>query len=322
MAPLSPCWHSGVWDLGHQLAEPGCPVSPRRDRTLCPEAPGSRDPRKGWLLPVPPPTCHQHHGPKSSKAPKPPSAPSRGAVSHGGDNIQATAQSQGTSKDRNRRRSQALAPGDALAAAQGHPNRSHLAAVWTRGDSDGDPAVSPRRPRPPHPPGCTAGPGVMGKAAAAGTRRGPFLACPLPQPPPLRGRGQTTPEHRESADATGASASPAGSQHVPDAGVPPGRAPAARQHRPAPAARSLWRGCPRAVAVPAGTASCHPAAPCFPASASHPRWYRRHKAALSLGRPRGVMPASVPGPVPPPLTPLPPQGTAPGDASPCGGAAA
>lgn len=290
-------------------------MSPRWDRTCCPEVPSSRDPRKGWLLPAPPPTCRQHHGPKSSKAPKPSSAPSRGAVFHGGDNIPATAQSQGTSKDRNRRRSQALALGDTLAAALGHPNRSHLAAACIHGgtgDRDGDPAVSPSWPRPPHSPSCSAGPGVMGKAAR---NRDSARAIQRPSPPAAAtaaGTGTSQPRARGKRRCHGGHRVPSGAQHLPDAGVPPGRAPAARQHRPAPAAPLAVARPSPAVAVPAGTASCHPAAPCFPASASHPRWYRRHKAALSLRRPRGVMPASVPGPVPPPLTPLPPQGTAPG----------
>lgn len=181
------------------------------------------------------------------------------------------------------------------------------------GDRDGDPAVSPSWPRPPHPPCRTAGLGVMGKAARSGdTAR----AIQRPSPP---------------AAAT-ATAAGTGTSHPKT----PGKRRCHRGHRvpstypmqeclrdghrlpgsivPLRRPRWLWRGRPRrvAAAVPAGTASCHPAAPCFPASASHPRWYRPHKAALSLRRPRGVMPASVPGPVPPPLTPLPPQGTAPG----------
>lgn len=296
------------WGLGFGTQSP-VRCHPGVTRTHCPEARSSRHPRKGWLLPVPPSTCHQHHGPKSSKAPEPPSAQSRGAVSHGGDTIPATAPSQGTSKDRKRRRSQAPAPGDTLAVAQGHPNRSHLAAVHIQ-RGQGTAVVTLQCPQ--------AGRGRLTHPAAlpaSGSWERDTARAIHRLSPPAVATGTSHPR-AESADATGATVSPAGAQRLPDAGMPPGRAAAARQHRPAPAAPVAVARLSPAVAVPAGTASCHPAAPCFAASASHPRWYRRHKAPLSLRRPRGVMPASVPGPVPPPLTPLPPQGTAPGDTSP------
>lgn len=167
-----------------------------------------------------------------------------------------------------------------------------------------------------------AGPGVMGKAARNRDSARAIQRLSPPAAATAVGTGTSHPRALGKRGCHGGHRVPSGAQHLPDAGVPPGRAPAARQHRPAPVAPVAVARPSPAVAVPAGTASCHPAAPCFPASASHPRWYRRHKAALSLRRPRGVMPASVPGPVPPPLTPLPPQGTAPGDTSPCHGAGA
>lgn len=196
------------------------------------------------------------------------------------------------------------------------------ASTGGTGDRDGDPPVSPSWPRPPRPPSCSAGPGVMGKAARNRDSARAIQRLSPPAAATAVGTGTSHPRALGKRGCHGGHRVPSGAQHLPDAGVPPGRAPAARQHRPAPVAPVAVARPSPAVAVPAGTASCHPAAPCFPASASHPRWYRRHKAALSLRRPRGVMPASVPGPVPPPLTPLPPQGTAPGDTSPCHGAGA
>lgn len=65
--PSAPCQHSGVWDWGHRPAKAGCPMSPRWDRTPCPKAPGSRDPRNGWPLPAPSPPCPQHHDPQLSQ---------------------------------------------------------------------------------------------------------------------------------------------------------------------------------------------------------------------------------------------------------------
>lgn len=70
--PSAPCQHSGVWDWGHRPAKAGCPMSPRWDRTPCPEAPSSRDPGNGWPLPAPSPPCPQHHGPRLSQVLKSP----------------------------------------------------------------------------------------------------------------------------------------------------------------------------------------------------------------------------------------------------------
>jgi len=128
-----------------------CPTSPRWDRTPCPEAPQLQGPREGLAPACPLPTtvlgC-----PKSSKAPKPPSALAQDTVSHGGDSVLAPAWSQGMLKDRNRRRSQALALGDTLVPAWGHPNQSHPAVVWGRGGTGdvGTGMVTPRCPRGGH----------------------------------------------------------------------------------------------------------------------------------------------------------------------------
>ena len=302
--PSAPCQHSGVCDWGHRLAKAGCAISPRWDRTPCPEAPGSRGARKGQLLPVPSPplpvpSTMVPDCPNSSKAPKPPSTLARGAVSHGaGDSVPATAQSQGTSKDRSRWGSQALALGDTLVAAWGHPNQSHCQPCGSVGtwDRDGDPAVSPWWLWPPHPPPAPLAPGSW-ERLRAGTRRGPPCACPLLQPPPPQGRGRATPEHWvnwETAGATGATPSPSRRRELGtypmqeclrDGHRLPGSISLLRQCHRQP--RSPRRGRPQQRQHRPGTASCRPAAPCFPASASRPRWYRGHKAALWLRRPRG-----------------------------------
>lgn len=149
--------------------------------------------------------------------------------------------------------------GSSPGAPQPEPPGSRMHAEGT-GDRDGDPAVSPSWPRPPHPPCCRAGRGVMGKAAR---NRDTARAIPSLSPPAAATAMGTATSHPQSAEKAQMPLGPPCPQHLPDAGVPPGRAAAPRQHRPAPAAPVAVAGPSPAVAVPAGTASCHPAAPLF-----------------------------------------------------------
>lgn len=238
-----------------------------------------------------------------------------------GDSVPATARSQGTPS-----------PGPrGLVMAWGHPNQSHLAAVWVHGGTVdmGTGTVTLRCPHSGHgrlaclllhwPRGswerlCAGratrclSPPVAATAAGTGTSHPRALGelgkrrCHWGHPVPI---------------------APLGARHLPDAGVPPGRAPAARQHLPAPAA-------PPAAPVPAAWPSPAAAAParhrvmpsrsplffclCF----TSPMVPGTQSRIVAPPAPR-LIPASVPGPVPPPLTPLPPQGTAPSPQSGQGG---
>lgn len=95
------------------------------------------------------------------------------------------------------------------------------------------------------PPPALLAPGSWERPHATGTQRGPSSARPLPQPPPPRGRGQASPEHGESAGATGATVSPRETSTYPmqeclrDGHRLPGSIVPLRQPR------WLWRGRPR-----------------------------------------------------------------------------
>lgn len=106
---------------------------------------------------------------------------------------------------------------------------------------------------------------------------------------------------------------PPGAWHLPDAGVPPGWAPAARQHLPAPAVLTavLVSKAWLSPAVPARHHVIPSRSPLFSCLCfASPMVPGTQSSIVAATAPR-VMPASVPGPVPPPLTPVPPQGTAP-----------
>lgn len=243
-------------------------MSPSWDSTHCPEAPSSRDPRKGWLLPVPPPTCH--HGPDSSKASISPvwrcRVPWRGQYpSHGTEpgDIEGQKPTQKPSPGPwGRAGGSPGAPQPESPGSRAHPGGT--------GDSDGDPTVSPSRPRPPHPPGHAAGPGVMGKAARNRDTARAIRACPLPQPP-RRGDGHKPPQSGgkaqmplrpprprrvpartrcRSASGTGtgcpAASSRSGSPGGCGAAVPGGGGGSASRHRVMPSRSPLFSclGCP------------------------------------------------------------------------------
>lgn len=186
--------------------------------------------------------------------------------------------------------------GGGLGTPQPEPPGSRAGPWGDRGhgDRNSDPVVSPWWPRLPHPPPAPLAPGSW-ETLRTGTRRGRPSSCPLSQPPPPQERA--TPEHWvnwESTGATGATLSP--SRHwelgtypmqecLRDGHRLPGSISSLRQCH-----RQPWcprRGRPRQRQCWPGTASCRPAAPCFPASASRPQWYQGHKAALWLCRPRG-----------------------------------
>lgn len=309
-------------------------MSPRWDRTPpTPKSPAPETPgRAGSCLSCP---LRVHCGPRWPQVLESPKASislSSGCrVPWGGDSVLAMAQSQGMSKDRNRQGNQALALGGTLVVAWGHPNQSHLRAVRVHGgdrghgDRDGDPAVALWWPRPPHPPPAPLAPGSW-ERLRVGTCQGSPGACPLPQPPPPRGTGTSHPRALgELGKHSGhwghpVPIAPLGAPHLPDAGVPPGWAPAARQHLPAPAAPpaapipAAWTS--PAAAVPARHRVTPSRSPLFSCLCfASPMVPGTQSRIVAPPAPR-VMPASVPGPVPPPLTPLPPQGTAP---SPRGG---
>lgn len=240
------------------------------------------------------------------------------------------AQSQGTLKDRNHRGNQVLALGDMLVVVWGHSSQSHLAAMWVHGGT-GDMGTGtvtlqcPRDGRGRLTPLLLHWPRGHGKGCAPGRGEG----HPAPVPSCSRhchGHRDEPPEHWVNWEKHGCHwghtvpIAPLGARHLPDAGVPPGRAPAARQHLPAAAA-------PPAAPVPAAWPSPAAAEParhrvmpsrsplfsclCF----MSPMVPGTQSRIVAPPAPR-VMPAAVPGPVPPALTPLPPQGTAP---SPRGG---
>lgn len=168
------------------------------------------------------------------------------------------------------------------------------------------------------PPSCFTGPRVMGNAAHGDAARATQLLSPLTA---TAAAGTSHPRALGELGKHGCywghpvPIASLGARHLPDAGVPPGRAPAAWQHLPAPAV-------PPAAPVPAAWPS--PAAAvlarhhvmpsrsplfsclCF----ASPMVPGTQSCIVAPPAPR-VMPASVPGPVPPPLTLLPPQGTAP-----------
>lgn len=138
--------------------------------------------------------------------------------------------------------------------------------------------------------------------------------CMSPCPPLLWGQGRATPEHWvnwKSGGAARAALSPSRC-HLPDARVPPRRAPAARQHLPATAVPQLPALCLSLAAAP-----CRATRSPVLSQPLHriPDGTRDTKLHCGSDGP-AVTPAAAPGPVPPPLTPLPPYGTAP---SPQGG---
>lgn len=123
--PSAPCQCTGRWDWGHRL-----------------------------LLPVPSPPCPQHHHhqlPQALESPKVSTNPSSGRCVPREGPVPATAQSQGTSKDRNHRGSQALDlrdTGGSLGTPQpeppgsragphrdrhGHPMGTGLVTLWSLG---------------------------------------------------------------------------------------------------------------------------------------------------------------------------------------------
>lgn len=269
--PSAPCQCTGGWNWGHRLLLPVHPLPvPSTIVPSCLESPrkpkASIDPSSGRCVPREGQRPGHSTEPGDIEGQKPLGKPSPGPQ-----------------RD----------TGGSLGTPQPEPPGSH-AGPWGykgHGDRHGDPVVpgvaasaSPA-PRP-----APLAPGSW-ERLHAGTLREPPSACPLLQLPPPREREQVTAEHWvnwESAGAIGATPSPWPSTYpmhecLRDGHRLPGSISPLWQHHRQP--RRPRCGRPRQRQP--GTTSRHPAAPCFPASASCRRWYRGHKAALWLRRPRG-----------------------------------